>query len=242
MNLPLVESFYSLQGEGSCVGQPSIFIRLGGCNFKCAGFGVQSYIEGKKVLGCDSAYAIYPNAQWQYLNSAQELLDRLPPFNSDRPPLIVLTGGEPCLHFKNPILLEALEILLKRGHAIWVESNGSVLFEFKPPLDTLRFTLSPKLSFSQEQIPLKPLQNILDHALEVVFKFVLHCPTDVDEVQALLARLHFKAPPLVYLMPLATDKHTLQEGLNSLSSVCLAHGYSLGQRLHIQLWGNTPGR
>ncbi|WP_104689611.1 7-carboxy-7-deazaguanine synthase QueE [Helicobacter felis] len=242
MTLPFVESFYSLQGEGSCVGQPAIFIRLGGCNFKCIGFGVQSDIEGKKVLGCDSAYAIYPNAKWQYLNSTQELLDKLPPFSSNRPPLIVLTGGEPSLHFKNPILLEALEILLKRGHGIWVESNGSVFFDFSPPLDSLHFTLSPKLSFAQEKTPLKPLQHILDHALEVVFKFVLHCPTDVDEVQALLKQLRFKKPLLIYLMPLATDMQTLQEGLNSLTGVCLEHGYSLGQRLHIQLWGNEAGR
>ncbi|WP_104753517.1 7-carboxy-7-deazaguanine synthase QueE [Helicobacter salomonis] len=240
--LPLVEVFYSLQGEGSCVGQPSVFIRLGGCNFKCVGFGVQSRIEGKEVLGCDSAYAVRPNAQWQYLNNPQELLAKLPPFNPDRLPLIVLTGGEPSLHFKNPILLEALEVLGERGHEIWVESNGSMFFDFNPPLDSLHFTLSPKLSFSGETTPLKPLQNIIDHALEVVFKFVLHCPTDIDEAQALLKNLCFKTPPLVYLMPLATDMQTLQEGLENLASVCLEHGYSLGQRLHIQLWGNEAGR
>ncbi|BCZ18570.1 7-carboxy-7-deazaguanine synthase [Helicobacter sp. NHP19-012] len=242
MSLPLVEIFYSLQGEGSCVGQPSVFIRLGGCNFKCVGFGVKANIEGQELVGCDSIYAVRPNSKWQYLKSAKELLDKLPAFNSKHLPLIVLTGGEPSLHFKNPILLEALQILQTKGHELWVESNGSVLFDFSPPLDSLHFTLSPKLAFSGEQTPLKPLQHILDNALEVVFKFVLKSPEDIQEVQALLKRLHFKKPPLVYLMPLATDQESLQEGLESLVAVCLAHGYSLGQRLHIQLWGNTPGR
>jgi len=31
--------FYSLQGEGRYVGVPSLFLRLFGCNFECAGFG-----------------------------------------------------------------------------------------------------------------------------------------------------------------------------------------------------------
>ncbi|WP_104707405.1 7-carboxy-7-deazaguanine synthase QueE [Helicobacter ailurogastricus] len=242
MSLPLVETFYSLQGEGSCVGQPSVFIRLGGCNFKCVGFGVRANIEGQEFMGCDSIYAVRPNSKWQYLKSAGELLDKLPAFNPACLPLIVLTGGEPSLHFKNPILLEALQILQERGHVLWVESNGSVLFDFSPPLDSLHFTLSPKLSFSQETTPLKPLQNILDHALEVVLKFVLKNPTDIHEVQNLLKQLCFKTPPLVYLMPLATDKEHLQEGLEGLAEVALAHGYSLGQRLHIQLWGNEAGR
>ncbi|BEG58087.1 7-carboxy-7-deazaguanine synthase [Helicobacter sp. NHP21005] len=241
MSLPLVETFYSIQGEGSCVGQPSLFIRLGGCNFTCSGFGGKATIEGQEFIGCDSIYAVRPNSQWQYLQSAKELLDKLPPHNLEPLPLIVLTGGEPSLHFKNPILLEVLQILRTRGHTLWVESNGSVFFDFKPPLDALHFTLSPKLSFSGEATPLKPLQNILEHALEVVLKFVLKSPTDIHEVQALLKNLHFKKPPLIYLMPLATDKEKLQEGLKSLVPLCLEHGYSLGQRLHIQLWGNTPG-
>ena len=33
------EMFYSLQGEGRYVGVPSLFLRLFGCNFECAGFG-----------------------------------------------------------------------------------------------------------------------------------------------------------------------------------------------------------
>ncbi|BCZ16910.1 7-carboxy-7-deazaguanine synthase [Helicobacter sp. NHP19-003] len=242
MSLPLVETFYSLQGEGSCVGRPSVFIRLGGCNFKCVGFGVRANIEGQEFVGCDSIYAVRPNAKWQYLKNAEDLLAKLPPHNLESLPLIVLTGGEPSLHFKNPILLKALQILHERGHTLWVESNGSVFFDFSPPLDSLHFTLSPKLSFSGEQTPLKPLQHILDNALEVVFKFVLKSPTDIQEVQALLKNLRFKTPPLIYLMPLAIDQESLQEGLESLASVCLAHGYSLGQRLHIQLWGNAPGR
>jgi 7-carboxy-7-deazaguanine synthase len=38
--LKVAEIFYSLQGEGLYLGTPSIFMRLFGCNFTCAGFGM----------------------------------------------------------------------------------------------------------------------------------------------------------------------------------------------------------
>ena len=33
--LKINEIFYSIQGEGSTIGTPSIFLRLSGCNLKC---------------------------------------------------------------------------------------------------------------------------------------------------------------------------------------------------------------
>jgi organic radical activating enzyme len=39
MKLRYSEAFYSVQGEGKHVGVPSVFLRVFGCNFNCAGFG-----------------------------------------------------------------------------------------------------------------------------------------------------------------------------------------------------------
>jgi 7-carboxy-7-deazaguanine synthase len=38
--LKIAELFYSVQGEGRYMGVPSVFLRVFGCNFKCAGFGM----------------------------------------------------------------------------------------------------------------------------------------------------------------------------------------------------------
>lgn len=40
MSLRISEVFYSIQGEGSRTGHPSVFIRVFGCNFRCPGFGM----------------------------------------------------------------------------------------------------------------------------------------------------------------------------------------------------------
>lgn len=40
MSLRISEVFYSIQGEGSRAGHPSVFIRVFGCNFRCPGFGM----------------------------------------------------------------------------------------------------------------------------------------------------------------------------------------------------------
>ena len=42
MKLRYSEAFYSVQGEGKCVGVPSVFLRTFGCNFRCMNFGVDT--------------------------------------------------------------------------------------------------------------------------------------------------------------------------------------------------------
>ncbi|WP_120945344.1 MULTISPECIES: 7-carboxy-7-deazaguanine synthase QueE [Helicobacter] len=249
MKLPLVEAFYSLQGEGAHVGTPSIFVRLGGCNLRCRGFGVVSFKQGRKIVGCDSAYAVHPMyaRQWRALQTSQALLDTIDALTPPTPnlPHIVLTGGEPTLHFNNPLLLDALEKLLARGYFISVESNGSVDFEFYPCLQALHFSLSVKLSFSLEsaskRLNYPILRAILSHA-RAVFKFVVRpeaLDQDLAEIDSILEDLAC-APPPIYLMPLGT--HGIEMHAKALAPVCLQRGYRLSDRLHIRLWGDVRGR
>ena len=58
--VPIVETFYSIQGEGKRIA-PSVFVRTGLCNFKCEGFGCTLKApDGKTILGCDSIRAVSP--------------------------------------------------------------------------------------------------------------------------------------------------------------------------------------
>jgi organic radical activating enzyme len=58
--IKVAELFYSLQGEGQYLGTPSIFLRVFGCNFQCAGFGMQRNQISTERLDIDpSQYSSY---------------------------------------------------------------------------------------------------------------------------------------------------------------------------------------
>lgn len=76
--LPLVEEFYSIQGEGYHAGKAAYFIRLGGCDVGCS--------------WCDTRFAWDP--ELLPLVSADELAKRAACSGADS---VVVTGGEPLM-------------------------------------------------------------------------------------------------------------------------------------------------
>ena len=76
MKLPVVEEFFSLQGEGYHVGKAAYFIRLGGCDIGCS--------------WCDSRYSWEQNDH--HFVDVREIVEKLNDFGTDS---VVVTGGEP---------------------------------------------------------------------------------------------------------------------------------------------------
>lgn len=99
MKYPVIEHFYSLQGEGVYLGTPAHFIRLAGCNLRC------SWCDTQESWQEDAA-------QWLSVDS---LVDDI------RCERVILTGGEPSLHDLGPLV----KTLKERGHAVAIETNGT---------------------------------------------------------------------------------------------------------------------
>lgn len=110
----LSELYNSTQGEGPRVGLPTTFVRLAGCNLKCASW------------PCDSPYAIdakqYRN-EWENIEPgelAQRVLKRTTPGWN-----VCITGGEPWL--QNSLEMMTLITLLEReGRKVECFSNGTL--------------------------------------------------------------------------------------------------------------------
>jgi len=100
--LPLVEDFYTIQGEGFHAGKPAYFIRLGGCDVGCA--------------WCDAKYTwnpkLYPPTD------VQTIVGRAAACAAQA---VVITGGEPLLYPLEPLTRE----LTARGLRIFLETSGS---------------------------------------------------------------------------------------------------------------------
>ncbi len=250
--LKISEIFYSIQGEGKYIGTPSVFVRVGGCNLSCQGFGINLKKGGREFMGCDSIYAANPafSDEWTIYSDKESLIDEIyhctQEYEGNIPFDIVLTGGEPSLYFKNKVFLGMCEYFLERHHRISVESNGSVLFDFNPILQALSFTLSVKLSNAKEAraINIAALQNILDYAREVNFKFVLDvamCESGraQKEIDAILSKLCGSYE--VYLMPLGTESKELDSNLNAILQLAMKRGFKIADRLHIRLFGDRRG-
>lgn len=102
MLLPLMEQFYTIQGEGFHTGKPAYFIRIGGCDVGCHWCDVKESWDASK----------HP------LTPIEEIIARAIDQPSDT---VVITGGEPLMYELRP-LTEALHL---HGFKIHVETSGA---------------------------------------------------------------------------------------------------------------------
>lgn len=102
------EIFHSIQGESTHAGRPCVFVRLTGCNLRCA--------------WCDSAFAFYDGREM----SVDQVVADVARYDCR---LVEVTGGEPLLQSESIALMEAL---LGRGHEVLLETGGSLSIDRVP--------------------------------------------------------------------------------------------------------------
>lgn len=103
--LRITEIFYSLQGESSTVGLPTVFVRLTGCPLRC------HY--------CDTEYAFYGGER-------QSLSDVLEKVASFQPNQVCVTGGEPLAQ---KACIPLLKALCDQGYQVSLETSGALSVE-----------------------------------------------------------------------------------------------------------------
>ena len=100
--LPVVESFYTVQGEGVNTGKAAWFIRLGGCDVRCP--------------WCDSRNS------WDAASfPLTDIEDIVSPITGSPAVNVVITGGEPLMHDLGPLCGR----LKEKGYNIFLETSGT---------------------------------------------------------------------------------------------------------------------
>ena len=116
-HLPIMEAFYSIQGEGFHVGRPAYFIRLAGCDVGC--------------VWCDVKESW--NREDHTVFTVEEIVDGLRKSGAD---FCVITGGEPAMYDLAELTLAIKDL----GIYIAIETSGA--YPIKGVFDWV--CLSPK--------------------------------------------------------------------------------------------------
>lgn len=99
--LPLMEAFYTIQGEGYHKGTAAFFIRIGGCDVGC------HWCDVKESWNAD----LHPPTSIEYIASQAQKYSNT----------IVVTGGEPLMWNMTPLT----ELLSKKGLKTHIETSGA---------------------------------------------------------------------------------------------------------------------
>ncbi len=102
MSLRIHEIFYSLQGESSRVGLPTVFVRLTGCPLRC-GY-------------CDTEYAFHGGST----QSFEDILSQVAAYQTK---FVCVTGGEPLAQKS---CLQLLTMLCDAGYSVSIETSGAM--------------------------------------------------------------------------------------------------------------------
>jgi len=101
-NVRITEIFYSLQGESTRVGLPTVFVRLTGCPLRC--------------VYCDSAYAFTGGEKWSIHAILAEVAKHQTKW-------VCVTGGEPLAQKS---CLPLLTALCDAGYDVSLETSGAL--------------------------------------------------------------------------------------------------------------------
>lgn len=228
----------TIQGEGALIGVPTVFVRTGGCDFRCS--------------WCDSLHAVSSDYRhtWRSM-SAQDIwaeIRRLAP----APLTVTLSGGNPATQNLGPLIA----LGQAEGYRFAIETQGSVVQDWFKALDLL--TLSPKPPSSGMATDLAMLDAcVASGAARTVLKIVVFDEVDYAYAREIAARY----PALeTYLQPgnhtppdpertpdddtATVDMEGLTERMLWLIERAMGDGWydaTILPQLHVALWGNKRG-
>ncbi len=103
------EIFYSIQGETTYAGLPTVFVRTTGCNLRCA--------------YCDTQYSYYEGS----FRDNSEILTEIKKYSTN---FVCITGGEPLLQ-KSVLIL--MSLLCDLNYKVSLETSGSRIVDQVDP-------------------------------------------------------------------------------------------------------------
>lgn len=172
----------TIQGEGVLIGQPTVFVRTGGCDYRCS--------------WCDTLHAVDSEYrdEWRPM-AVDDVWSAVVRLSSGVPLTVSLSGGNPAIQPLGPLIARGRG----DGYRFALETQGSIARDWFADLDTL--VLSPKPPSSGMETDFAKLDDCLAMAAGrpmTVLKFVVFDDRDYAYARD-VARRYPSLP--VYLQP-----------------------------------------
>lgn len=227
----------TIQGEGVLIGEPTVFVRTGGCDYRCT--------------WCDSLHAVESRFRhdWKPM-SVEEIWREVTTLSGQKPLTVSLSGGNPAIQPLGPLIDRGKT----EGYRFALETQGSVAKDWFSRLDVL--VLSPKPPSSGMDTDWNLLASCIDAAgstPKIVLKFVIFDDDDYAFAKA-AANRHPHLP--VYLQPgnhtppppeandAAIDIDGIMRRMEWLVGKVIDDGWFEAHvlpQLHVLIWGNRRG-
>ena len=209
--LRINEIFFSLQGESTKVGLPTIFIRLTGCPLRC------QY--------CDTAYAFHDGDKM----SIETIIQNISQYRAKH---VTVTGGEPLAQ---KACHELLSRLCDEGYLVSLETSGAI--DITNVDERVMKIVDIKTPASEEESKNK-YDNLKHLNKDDQLKFVICNQSDYEWSKNKLNELNLSdyceilfSPEHENLNPTDLANWILEDNLNVRMQL----------QLHKYLWGNKPG-
>lgn len=247
-SLKVNEIYSSIQGEGPNVGVATTFVRFGGCNLRCPGWGtyirnqvhgtieevglpIDKFVGTENIFeGCDTIHAVYPEfrSEWTKMTPT-EIIDEC-----QDTAMVTLTGGEPLIQPEDELEL-LWQLLYNKGHTVEVFTNGTQLLpEWLLNKNKSYIIMDFKLDGSGEYGKFNNL-NLGLLRIQDTIKFVCKDQDDIDQAVKYMAvfQNHTDAQ---FSMGVVWNQFELTEAqLAELLSTDLSE-VSLNIQLHKHIW------
>ena len=223
----------TIQGEGVLIGEPTVFVRAGGCDYRCS--------------WCDSLHAVATEYRHSWAPLTTEAVwAEITRLSGGRALTVSLSGGNPAIQDFGPLIAKGTT----EGYRFACETQGSVARVWFADLDTL--VLSPKPPSSGETVDWAAFDSCIDAARtgpRVVMKIVIFDEVDYAWAKAVADRY----PALeLFLQPgnsevdpaVAVDPQSVADRLLWLVERVTGDGWFRPRvlpQLHVLLWGNKRG-
>lgn len=234
---PKIAEIYGpvIQGEGPVIGRPTVFVRTGGCDFRCA--------------WCDTDHAVLPEYRdtWQPMET-EAIIDQVA--NLAGPgALVTFSGGNPAIQPLGPVIARLNQL----GYVTAIETQGTIAPSYL--MSIRHVVVSPKPPSSKQAFNARQFEDFLlaCGSARTACKVVICDAEDLDWALGLWERYsdHF-FDPVLYLQPMnpdfepgkAVDRHALMNRYRTLCEIVIGRGLTdvaVLPQLHVIAWGGGPG-